>query len=139
MRAYLLRILAVSLLIAICDFFLPRGKVRRFAAPLFGLFVTAAVLVPAVSLFHKDALSFENLLPQAETILGTDHFSQNVETEYIRRIEEKIEAFGGVDAAVTLGENYSVSHIALSGKPSTELMFYITTKLEVPRSHVEIR
>lgn len=139
MKAYLLRILAISLLLAICDFFLPRGKVRRFASPLLGLFITAAVLLPAVSLFRGSAENLEDLLPQTETVLESDTFSKNVEAEYIKRIEAEIEAFGGADATVTLGENYTISHILLTGNPSTQMMFYITTKLEVPRNHVEIR
>lgn len=139
MRAYLLRLLAVSLFVSVCEFFLPGGRVRRFAAPILGLAVTASVLLPALSLFGSGGEAAAFLLPEVESVVSEDAYQNSVEAEYIRRIEASIEKEGNVDAQVTLGKDFSIAHITLSGDVTTRVMAYITMKLEVPRSYVEIR
>ncbi len=138
MRAYLLRLLAVSLLVSVCEFFLPSGRVRRFATPILGLIVTASILLPAISLF-KSGSEAAFLLPEVESVVSEDAYQKSVEAEYIRRIEASIEEKGDVDAAVTIDENLSITRITLSGNATTRVMRYITMELEVPRSYVEIR
>lgn len=138
MRAYILRVLAISLFGSLCDFFLPDGKVRRFAAPMLGLAVTASILLPAVSLFGN-AQGADALLPAAESVLEGDVYARSVEEEYKKRITAEIEARGAAVAEITLGESFSVSRIILTGEAPTAAMLYITAELEVPRSHVEIR
>ncbi len=138
MRAYILRVLAISLFASLCDFFLPAGRVRRFAAPVLGLAVTASILLPAVSLFQAD-IAADTLLPAAESVLEGDIYAKSVEEEYKKRIAAEIAERGAVTAEVTLGENFSVERVALSGEVTSAVMHYITVELEVPRSHVEIR
>lgn len=138
MRAYILRVLALSLFSSLCDFFLPAGQVRRFAAPILGLAVTASILLPAVSLFQAD-IAADTLLPAAESVLAGDIYAKSVEAEYKKRIAEEIAARGAVTAEVTLGENFAVEGVILSGEVTSAVMHYITVELEVPRSHVEIR
>lgn len=138
MRAYILRVLAISLFASLCDFFLPDGKVRRFAAPVLGLAVTASILLPAVSLFGETQ-DADALLPAAESVLEGDVYARSVEEEYKKRIAAEIEARGATVAEIALDESFSVSRIVLSGDVSTAAMLYITAELEVPRGHVEIR
>jgi len=137
-REYILRVLSVSLFTSLCDFFLPDGKVRRFAAPMLGLAVTASILLPAISLFG-DAQNADALLPVAESVVDGDVYTQGVEEAYKERIRAEIEARGGTVTEIVLGENFSVSRIVLTGAVPTSAMLYITAELEVPRSHVEIR
>ncbi len=138
MKAYILRVLGISLFTALAGFFMPDGRVRRFAAPVLGLAVTASVLVPAVSLFRAD-IAADSLLPAAESVLDGDVYAQSVEEEYKKRIAAEIAARGNVTATITIGENYIVDHILLEGEVSNAVMHYITMELEVPRSRVEIR
>ena len=138
MRAYILRVLAVSMFTALCKLFLPDGRVRRFAAPVLSLAVTASILVPAVSLFRAD-IAADTLLPAMEVTLSGDAYEKRVKEEYARRIRAKIEEKGDVTAEIQVGENYEIEKIQLAGTPNTAVMHYITMELEVPRSHVEIR
>jgi len=137
-RAYILRVLGISLFTALCHFFLPDGRVRRFAAPVMGLAVTAAILVPAAALFQKD-IGADSLLPAVESVLESDTYVRSVEAEYKKRIEAEIMARGDVQATVVLGDGFSVERILLEGNVSGAVMHYITAELEVGRSRVEIR
>lgn len=138
MRAYILRVLGVSLFTTLCHLFLPDGKVRRFAAPVMGLAVTAAILVPAVGFLQKD-MTADSLLPRVETVLESDTYVRAVEEEYKKRIAAEIMARGDVQATVFLGDGYKVERILLEGDVTSAVMQYITTELEVGRSRVEIR
>ena len=138
MRAYILRVLALSLLASLCDFFLPDGKMRRFASPLLGLAVVAAILLPAASLLSPK-VDADALLPVAENILDSDVYAKGVEEEYKRRITAEIEARGATAEEIILDDRFSVERVVLSGEVPSAAMLYITTKLEVPRNHVEIR
>ncbi len=138
MRAYILRVLALSLLASLCDFFLPEGKMRRFASPLLGLAVTAAVLLPAASLLSPK-VDADALLPVAESVLDGDLYARGVEEEYKKRIAAEIAARGGTAEEIFLDDSYAVERVVLSGEVPSSAIWYITTKLEVPRSHVEIR
>ncbi len=138
MRGYILRVLSVSLFTSLCNFFLPDGKVRRFAAPVLGLAVTASILLPAVSLFG-DTPDADALLPVAESVLEGDIYTRSVEEAYKERIGAEIKARGGTVEEIELGENFSISRIVLTGKVPASAMLYITAELEVPRNHVEIR
>lgn len=138
MRDYILRVLGISFFTVLCHFFLPDGKVRRFAAPVLGLAVTASILFPAASLFREPTAA-DGLLPAVESVLDTESYIRSVEEEYKKRIAAEIAARGGVTAEITLGDDFSIEKIALSGDANTAVMLYITTELEVPRSHVEIR
>ncbi len=138
MKAYILRVLAVSMLTALCNLFLPDGQVRRFAAPMLGLAVTASILVPAAALFKAD-IAADALLPAAEIVPDTETYVRRVEEEYTKRIADEIAARGDVTASVSLREDFTVSRIVLTGDVNTAVMQYITMELEVPRSHVEIR
>ena len=139
MRAYLLRLLSISLFSAVFEFLLPSGKVRRFAAPLLSLAVTASVLLPCISLFSGSGEALYDLLPQVEAAASESAYETKVAEEYVRRIEASIEKFGDATAEVSLGKNFSVSRIVLSGNVTNRMMHYITMELEVPRSCVEIR
>lgn len=138
MRAYILRVLGVSLFTALCHLFLPDGKVRRFAAPVMGLAVTAAILVPAVGFLQKD-MEVDSFLPRVEAVLESDTYVRAVEEEYKKRIAAEIMARGDVQATVFLGEGYKVDRILLKGDVTSAVMQYITTELEVGRSRVDIR
>ncbi|MBE7063459.1 MAG: hypothetical protein E7390_06715 [Ruminococcaceae bacterium] len=138
MRDYILRVLGISFFTALCHFFLPDGKVRRFAAPVLGLAVTASILLPAVSLFREETAA-DVFLPAVENVLDTGTYARSVEEEYKKRIAAEIARQGDVTAEITLGDDFSIEGITLSGDVSPAVMLYITTELEVPRSHVEIR
>ncbi|MBQ7033764.1 MAG: hypothetical protein IJN25_08925 [Clostridia bacterium] len=138
MRDYILRVLGISFFTALCHFFLPDGKVRRFAAPVLGLAVTASILLPAVSLFREETAA-DVFLPAVENVLDTGIYARSVEEEYKKRIAAEIARQGDVTAEITLGDDFSIEGITLSGDVSPAVMLYITTELEVPRSHVEIR
>jgi len=137
-RDYILRVLGISFFTALCHFFLPDGKVRRFAAPVLGLAVTASILLPAVSLFREETAA-DVFLPAVENVLDTGTYARSVEEEYKKRIAAEIARQGDVTAEITLGDDFSIEGITLSGDVSPAVMLYITTELEVPRSHVEIR
>ncbi len=137
MRAYLLPLFGLSFLAAICEFFLPAGSMRRFAMPLFGLAVSAATLLPLAAFLGDGALA-DRLLPAAESVLEADAYADSVEKAYIERLEAEIDARGG-NATVSLGENFSIDRIVLTGTPENTALDYILFTLEVPRSRVEIR
>ena len=139
MKAYLLRLLSVSLLTAVLEFLLPHGSVRKFVSPLLSLLVTAAVLLPAAALFSADGESLRDLFPEAESVISSASYETAVREEYARRIETEIEKRGEADAEVFADENFSIKRIVLSGNVTTRMMIYIQTELEVPRNLVEIR
>lgn len=137
MRAYLLPLFGLSFLAALCEFFLPAGSMRRFSMPLFGLAVSAAALLPLAALVNDGAIT-DRLLPAAESVLEADAYADSVEKAYIERLTAEISARGG-DATISLGENFSIDRIILTGAPEKAALDYILFTLEVPRSRVEIR
>lgn len=137
MREYILPIIALAFLTAICECFLPRGNMRRFVTPFLGLAVSAITLLPLFSALG-DPQKLEAVLPAAEAMLESDVYRDSVETEYTRRIQAEIAA-RGADAEIVLGENFSVERVILTGEVPGEALHYIQFTLEVPRSHVEIR
>lgn len=139
MKAYLLRILAVSLLSTVFEFLLPHGNVRRFVTPLLSLMVTASVFLPAVSLFAPDGENLAALFPDAEEVVSSAAYETAVSEEYARRIEAEIKKRGAEGAEVFLFENFRIKQIILTKPVSIPAMAYIETELEVPRSLVEIR
>ncbi len=137
MRAYILPIVALAFLTAICECFLPHGNMRRFVSPFLGLAVSCATLLPLFSVLG-DPAQLESVLPAAEAVLEGELYADSVEAEYKKRIAAEIEARGGT-AEIILGENFSVDRVILTGEVPGEALQYILFTLEVPRSHVEIR
>ena len=138
MRAYLLRILGVSLLASLCDYFLPDGAMRKFTSPIISLFVSAAILLPPIALL-KNAPSGEDFLPVIENTLSTESYAESVATEYKKKITAEIAARGAACTEILLNDDFTVSHITLTGNVPPSAMHYIITELEVSRHHVEIR
>ncbi len=138
MRDRLLSVLALSLFSSICEFLLPEGKLRRFVTPLLHLAVTASILLPVVSLLRTDNLS-DSLLPVFETVPAEMVYAESVEAAYKEKLAEKIGEKGGVVTEIEVDDRFAIRRIVLSHPVPTEAMFYITTTLEVPRNHVEIR
>ena len=137
MREYIFPVLSLAFFTAICETFLPRGHMRRFATPILSLAVSCAILLPLFSTLGSPE-KLASVLPEAETMFETDLYSKSIETEYKNRITAEIEK-RGAEADVILGENFAVDRIILSGEVPHEAMQYILFTLEVPRSHVEIR
>lgn len=138
MRDSILAVLALSLFSAICEFLLPEGKLRRFVTPFLHLAVTASILLPAVSLLRAESLP-DSLLPVFETVPAEMVYTQSVEAAYKEMLCEKILEKGARVTEIEIDEHFAIRRIVLSEPVSTEAMFYITTTLEVPRNHVEIR
>lgn len=133
-----MRILALSLFTAICDFFLPEGNVRKFAAPLLTLSVTAAILLPLPSLF-SGSTDLSALLPEIEAAAASEGFTDAVKEAYKARIGEEIAARGGTLSEMEVAEDFTISRMVLTGEESLAAMHYIFTELEVARDRVEIR
>ncbi len=131
-----MRILGMALLSALANLLLPAGNMRRFAAPVIGLGITAAILLPAVSLFSgtRDAL-----LPAIEMAADDVTYQNAVLDAYREKIEKSIMEKGDVTAHVTVGENYEIEKIVLSGSPDGNVMLFIQKDLGVARHAVEIR
>ncbi len=138
MRTYLVRILALSLFTSICDFFLPEGNIRKFASPILSLSVTAAILLPLPSLFSASP-SLSSLLPEIESAVAQDGFTNAVEEAYKARIGKEIAARGGTLSEIELDSSFAIRRLVLTGEESLSAMHYIFTELEVPRERVEIR
>ncbi len=137
MRAWLLRILSLSLFTSLCEIFLPEGTVRKFAAPLLSLTVSAAIFLPIISfLSSPPALSFP--LPGEESA-AVSTLSSSVAAEYESRIAAAISARGGKVLEIETGEDFSIRRIVLEEEGSLSAMHYIFTELEVAREDVEIR
>lgn len=137
MRAYVLPIVSLAFLTAICECFLLHGNMRRFIMPLLGLAVSAATLLPLFSALG-DPAQLEAILPAAEAVLEGDLYADSVAAAYKKRMQTEIENRGAA-AEIILGENFAVDRVILTGEVPSEAMQYILFTLEVPRSHVEIR
>lgn len=136
LKTYIMRILCLAILNALCDLFLPAGNVRRFAAPCIGLSITAAILLPAFSLLQTDA---PTLLPAVEVATDANVYGDALLSAYREKIEAAILEKTNVRAEVELSDDYSIRRIVLWGDPGILGMHYIEKDLGVLRRNVEIR
>ena len=136
MKEYIMRVLCMALISTLADILLPEGNLRRFAAPLLGLSVMAAILLPAVSFLTG---STDIVLPAIEMTADEKTYQNALLDTYSAKIEAAImEKDAGVTAQVTVGENYEIEHITLCGQPSARVMLFIQKDLGVARNAITI-
>ncbi len=138
MRGYLVPILALSFLASLANYILPSGALRRFVSPLLSLAVAAAILLPVLS-FAGGEHTADFLLPVLSALPEEEVYRENVENTYKTKICSLLASQGAVAEEILLDEDFRIRGIVLQEEPPLNAMLYITTKLEVSRSDVQIR
>ncbi len=140
LKGYAITILAVVLFSALCEMFLPEGRMKKYSASLIGLAVAAAILSP-ISRITGTEIRVEDFLPEYNIAADENKYQTELAREYEKRITERIyeEAEGGITCSVLVDpESMEIKKIYIKGSPDGRLISFIVNELGVLENDIEI-
>ncbi len=116
MKAYILTLMASSLIVTVASILLPEGSVKKYAHLVSSVIISLSVIVPLKDIFYTGEFSdFEDLSAYEMTKEDAERlYLDNISSSLKSKIEGELSIYGR--AYVTLGDNFSVKLIEIYAK-----------------------